>query len=260
MRRAVADARPFFLYYANHVPHTPLYASDAFRGRSRGGLYGDVVEELDASVGELLDEIRDLGIDDETLVVFSSDNGPWLLWATDTVVPQGGFDSGTAGPLRNGKSTTFEGGMRVPLIARWPGRIPAGRTIDAPAAMIDWMPTLARLAGATLPAAIEIDGTDIFPLLEGSGPRDADGIFRYLYHRQDNSGLGAYREGRWKLKLAVQGGESIYARYDHGDLLFDLEADPGEQHDLAALMPAQVEELKRRMQERAAAVDLPAAR
>lgn len=256
MRRAVAVERPFFIYYANHVPHTPLYASAAFRGRSRGGLYGDVVEELDASVGALLDEIRTLGIDDETLVVFSSDNGPWLLWATDAVVPQGGFDSGTAGPLRHGKSTTFEGGMRVPLIARWPGRIPTGRTIDTPAAMIDWMPTLARLAGATLPADVEIDGTDIFPLLEGSGSRDADGVFRYLYYRQDNSGLGAYREGRWKLKLAVQGGESVYARYDHGDLLFDLEADPGEQRDLAALMPAQVEELKRHMQERAATVDI----
>ena len=260
MRRAVADQRPFFLYYATHVPHTPLYASEAFLGRSRGGLYGDVVEELDWSVGELLGEIRDLGIDDETLVVFTSDNGPWLLWATDAPVPQGGFDSGSAGPLRDGKSTTFEGGMRVPLIARWPRHIGAGRTIDTPAAMIDWLPTLARLAGATLPADVEIDGVDIFPLLEGSGQRDPGGVFRYLYYRQDNSGLGAYREGRWKLKLAVQGGESVYSRYDHGDLLFDIEADPGEQHDLAAAMPARVDELKRRMQEHAAAVEVAADR
>jgi arylsulfatase A-like enzyme len=257
MRRAVATERPFFLYYAHHAPHTPLYASEEFLGRSRGGLYGDVVEELDWSVGELLREIRDLGIDDETLVVFTSDNGPWLLWATDAPVPQGGLDSGSAGILRNGKSTTFEGGMRVPLIARLPGRIPAGRTIDEPAAMIDWMPTLARLAGAT-PPAVPVDGKDIAALLEGTGGRDPDGVFRYLYYRQDNSGLGAYREGRWKLKLAVEGGESLYARYDHGDLLFDLEADPGEQNDLAAAMPRQVEELRRRLLELATELGVPA--
>ena len=257
MRRSVAERRPFFIYYANNFPHTPLYASGDFLGRSRGGLYGDVVEELDWSVGELLREIRDLGVDDETLVVFTSDNGPWLLWATDAPVPQGGLDSGSAGPLRNGKSTTFEGGMRVPLVVRWPGRIPAGRTIEEPAAMIDWMPTLARLAGATLPGDVEIDGKNIFPLLDGRGHRDPEGGFRYLYYRQDNSGLGAYREGRWKLKLAVQGGESVYARYDHGDLLFDLAADPGEQNDLAAAMPERVEGLRQRMLELAAEVDAP---
>jgi arylsulfatase A len=260
MRRAVADAHPFFLYYATHCPHTPLYASEEFLGRSRGGLYGDVVEELDWSVGALLREIRDLGIDDETLVVFTSDNGPWLLWATDAPVPQGGLDSGSAGPLRNGKSTTFEGGMRVPLIARWPGRIPARRTIEEPAAMIDWMPTLAHLAGAALPGTVAIDGKDITALLEGSGRRDPDGVFRYLYYRQDNSGLGAYREGPWKLKLAVEGGESVYARYDHGDLLFDIEADPGEHNDFAAAMPQEVDEHKRRMRQLAAELGIPADR
>jgi arylsulfatase A len=257
MRGAVAHGQPFFLYYASHIPHVPLYASDEFLGRSAGGLYGDVVAELDASVGELLRELRELGIDDETLVVFTSDNGPWLLWATDRPVPQGGRDSGSAGPLREGKSSTFEGGMRVPLIARWPRHIPAWRTIAQPATMADWMPTLAGLAGATLPD-VEIDGKDLWPLLSGGGSRDPDGELRYLYYRQDNSGLGAYREGRWKLKLAVRGGESVYARYDHDDLLFDLEADPREQNDLAPAMPEKVAELKRHMTELAAEVEPPA--
>jgi arylsulfatase A len=258
MRSAVAQDQPFFVYYASHLPHVPLYASDAFLGRSSGGLYGDVVAELDASVGELLRELRVLGVDDETLVVFTSDNGPWLLWATDQPVPQAGQDSGSAGPLRDGKSTTFEGGMRVPLIARWPRHVPASRTIAQPATMADWMPTLAALAGATLPPEVEIDGKNLWPLLSGSGSRDPDGELRYLYYRQDNSGLGAYREGRWKLKLAVRGGESVYARYDHDDLLFDLEADPGEQNDLAPAMPEKVAELKRHMTELAAEVEPPA--
>jgi len=257
MRRAVGEGRPFFVYYASHAPHTPLYASDEFLGTTRGGTYGDVVSELDASVGALLREIDALGVADETLVVFSSDNGPWLLWATDAPVPQGGLDSGSAGPLRNGKSTTFEGGLRVPLIARWPGRIAGGRTIDEPATMLDWLPTLAGVAGAPLPDGVALDGKDILPLLDGSGARDPDGPFRFVFWRQDNSGIGAYREGRWKLKLAVVGGESVYARYDHGDLLFDLEADPGEQNDLAGSMPDKVAEMKQRLAELAAGVAAP---
>jgi arylsulfatase A-like enzyme len=258
MRRAAAEQRPFFVLYAHHAPHTPLYAAEEFRGTTRGGLYGDVVAELDASVGELVAEIAALGLEDETLVVFTSDNGPWLLWSTDAPVPQGGQDAGSPGPLRNGKSTTFEGGMRVPMIARWPGRIAAGRTVDAPATMLDWLPTLAGLAGAALPAGVELDGKDILPLLEGSAPRDADGAFRFLYYRQDNSGIGGYREGRWKLKLAVEGGESVYARYDHGDLLFDLDADPGEATDLAAALPDKVAELRARLAAAAAEVEAPA--
>ncbi len=256
MREAVGEDKPFLLYYASHIPHVPLYASAEFAGRSAGGRYGDVVAELDGSVGALLEEIDALGIDDETLVVFTSDNGPWLLWATDGPVTQGGQDGGSTGHLREGKSTTFEGGMRVPLIARWPRRIPEARIIAQPATMADWMPTLAGLAGAVPSTPIEVDGRNLWPLLSGRGFRDEDGI-RYLYYRQDNSGIGAYREGRWKLKLAVQGGESVYARYEHGDLLFDLEADPGEQHDLAAAMPEKVEEMKRSMAALAAGVEPP---
>ena len=143
--------------------------------------------------------------------------------------------------------------MRVPMIVRWPGHIPA-RTVDEPAAMIDWMPTFAHLAGASLPEDLEIDGTDIEPLLTGSGLRDPDGVFRFLYYRQDNSGLAGYREGNLKLKLAVEGGESVYSRYDHPDLLFDLEADPDEQTDLSAAMPVKREELRQAMQAQAARI------
>ena len=254
IQQSVDRRRPFFLYYASNFPHVPLYASDEFRGTSDGGLYGDVVEELDWSVGQILDALADLGVDENTLVIFSSDNGPWLLWATDNDVPQGGQDSGTAAHLRNGKSTTFEGGMRVPLVARWPARIPAGQTITKPAAMIDWMPTLAGFAGASVPDDVEIDGSDIGALLTGTGERDAGNGFRYLYYRQDNTAIAGYREGRWKLKLAVEGGESLYARFDHDDLLFDLEADPGEQTDLAAEQPERLAAMKQRMSELAARV------
>jgi len=249
---AVAAGQPFFLYYASNFPHVPLYASDAFLGTSEGGLYGDVVAELDWSVGEILARVRDLGIDEDTLLIFTSDNGPWLLWATDGDVPQGGMDSGTAGPLRHGKSTTFEGGARVPMIARWPGRIPAGRTVDEPAILADLMPTLARLAGSAPPDDRQVDGKNIMPLLGGYGLRDPEGDFRYLLVRSSNLELGGYIEGRWKLKLKVVGGESLYARYDHEDLLFDLESDPGEQNDLAPSMPDKVAELKERMEQLAA--------
>jgi beta-glucosidase len=257
MRDAVAEEKPFFLYYASNFPHVPLYASEDFLGASSGGLYGDVVEELDWSVGQLLAELRRLGIDDNTLVVFTSDNGPWLLWETDDVVPQGGLDSGTAGPLRHGKSTTFEGGMRVPMVVRWPGQIPPGQTVDAPAAMEDWMPTLARLAGTTPPTDRIIDGKDIWPLLGGHGERDPNGPFRYLLVRSSNTELGGYIEGKWKLKLKVVGGESVYAIYDHEDLLFDLNADPGEQNDLAPSMPQKVVELKQRMADLANQAGIP---
>lgn len=259
MRAAVERDQPFLVYYATHLPHVPLYPSAAYAGRSAGGLYGDVVEELDGSIGEFMRAVRELGVDDDTLIVFTSDNGPWIIWTTDTRAPFGGYDAGSSEPLREGKSTTFEGGMRVPMIVRWPRHVPANRTIAAPAAMVDWMPTLATLAGASLPAGVELDGQDLWPLLAGTGTRDPNGDVRYLYYRQDASGIGAYREGRWKLKLAVQGGESVYSRYDHADLLFDLEADPGEQHDLAAAMPEKVAELRRRMEELAAGVEPPAA-
>ena len=134
--------RPFFLYLAHSMPHVPLFVSERFKGKSEAGLYGDVVMELDWSVGQVLQTLQQLGIDDNTLVIFTSDNGPWLSY---------GNHAGTAGLLREGKGTTWEGGVRVPFIARWPGRIPAGKTQPEPAMTIDLLPTIAQLTGAKLP-------------------------------------------------------------------------------------------------------------
>ncbi|MBT8453760.1 MAG: sulfatase [Deltaproteobacteria bacterium] len=255
MQESVAAEQPFFLYYANNFPHTPLYASEDFLGTSAGGLYGDVVEELDWSVGEILKEIKALGVDQNTLVIFTSDNGPWLLWETDDDVPQGGLDSGTAGPLRQGKGTTFEGGIRVPMIARWPGQIPAGQVQDGAAVMTDWLPTFAALAGATVPEGLEIDGTDIMPVLAGDAPRDSEEGYRYLQYRADGDDIvGAYREGNWKYKTPVEIFEVPYAAEPHGELLFNLAEDIGEENDLSDAMPDRVAEMRRNMIELAAEV------
>jgi arylsulfatase len=250
IRAAHAMGKPFFLYYANHAPHVPLAASAAFAGKSPScsasgairscGLYADVVGELDASVGSILAELVALGIDRETLVVFTSDNGPWLLQ---------GKDGGSAGTLRSGKGSTFEGGYRVPLIARYPGHIPAGRVEDAPATLLDWMPTLASLARAKLPTDRRFDGHDILPLLSGAGPRDPSGEpFRLLYYRRDSEAPGAYRKGSWKYKASVTAAESPELPELHGDLLFDLDADRAEAVDRAAEHPEIVAELRGEMQ------------
>jgi arylsulfatase A-like enzyme len=133
--------RPFFLYLAHNMPHVPLFVSEKFAGQSARGLYGDVIMEIDWSVGQIMARLRMLGLDERTLVVFTSDNGPWLGY---------GIDGESAGPLREGKGTTWESGLRVPAIFRWPGKIPAGRRTDAVAANFDLLPTVARLAGSTL--------------------------------------------------------------------------------------------------------------
>jgi arylsulfatase A len=249
MRGAHAAGKPFFLYYANNFPHVPLAASADFAGKSPRcgspsarscGLYADVVTELDASVGRILAVLVALGIDGETLVVFTSDNGPWLIQ---------GNDSGSAGPLRSGKGSTFEGGYRVPLIARYPGHIPEGRVEDAPATLLDWMPTLAALAGAKLPTDRRFDGHDILPLLSGAGPRDPSGEpFRLLYYRRDNDAPGGYRKGSWKYKASVTAPESPELPELHGDLLFDLDADVAEAHDVSADHPDVVTALHDEMQ------------
>src|SRR5262249_25117963 len=145
---------PFFVYVAHNMPHVPLFASERFKGKSKAGLYGDVVEELDASVGDILAALREHGLEERTLVIFTSDNGPWLSY---------GNHAGTAGSLREGKGTSFEGGVREPFVARWPGKIPAGLVCREPAMTIDLFPTLARHIGAKLPAHA-IDGLDITAL------------------------------------------------------------------------------------------------
>jgi arylsulfatase A-like enzyme len=235
--------QPFFAYLAYSFPHVPLWASEPFAGTTTQGLYGDVVAEIDWSVGEILATLERLGLDGRTLVAFTSDNGPWLVF---------GNHAGSAGPFREGKATTFEGGHRVPAIVRWPGRIPAGRVSSELATGMDFLPTIARLVGATAPADRIIDGHDMWPLLSGDegavSPYD-----HFFYYRSGE--LQAVRRGKWKLhvphrypsmvgaEVGVDGMLGRYARGEIGVALFDLEADPGEMTDVASEYPEVVQQL-----------------
>ena len=158
---------PFFLYVPHNIPHVPLHVSDKFKGKSAQGLFGDVIEEIDWSVGQILDALKKHRLEKNTLVIFSSDNGPWLAY---------GNHAGSALPLREGKGTCWDGGVRVPFIARWPGKIPKASVCQEPAMTIDILPTVAKLVGADLPKH-KIDGLDIWPLLSGKpkakNPHDA---------------------------------------------------------------------------------------
>lgn len=236
--------RPFLLYLPHSMVHVPLHVSDRFAGKSKRGLFGDVVMEVDWSVGEIVGAIRRHGIERDTMVVFTSDNGPWLSYGTH---------AGSAGPLREGKGTTFEGGCREPTIMWWPATIPAGTTCDTPAMTIDLLPTIARLIGAKLPDH-KIDGKDIGPLIRGEAgaqsPHDA-----YFFYWCE--ALEAVRAGRWKLHFphayhtlgGRQGGtDGKPASYDQatiGPALFDLEADIGETTDVRAAHPDVVASLER---------------
>jgi arylsulfatase len=255
-------AKPFFLYLPHVMPHVPIFASEAFRGKSRRGPYGDVVEELDWSVGEILKALAECGLEKDTLVLFLSDNGPFLSY---------GDHAGSAGPFREGKLTTFEGGVRVPFLARWPGKIPADRVDDRLITALDLLPTLARLTGAQLPKA-KIDGDDLSRLLLGEAGAPGRGSFAY-FSGQD---LHAIRAGRWKLhfpheyltvngppgkggkpanhekmkpdSIEESGIRGIASRHGYrvekiALALFDLQADPGETRNVAAANPDVVERL-----------------
>jgi arylsulfatase A len=242
-----ADGRPFFLYFAHSMPHVPLFTGAEFRGKSPGGLYGDVLAEIDASVAAVLAALDRTGRADDTLVIFTSDNGPWLSY---------GNHAGSAGPLREGKGTSFEGGVRVPCVARLPGVIPAGRVCDAPAMTIDLVPTIAALAGDPLPtdpdghvvvAGRRIDGRDVRAVLRGNGAEAAKPPV-YLFWYADNQ-LQAVREGNWKLLLPHKshtmagqpsGKDGLPGRYRPmlvGRELYDLATDPAESRDVAADHP-----------------------
>ncbi len=236
-------AGPFFLYLAHSMPHVPLHVSERFAGKSKQGLYGDVLMELDWSVGQILDTLKTLGIDNDTLVIFTSDNGPWLVY---------GSHGGSAGRLREGKGTAWEGGVRVPFIARWPGQIPAGKTSDEPAMTIDLVPTLARRTGAKLPSHT-IDGRDIWPLLVGEEKaRSPHEALPFFWGRQ----LHAVRAGEWKLYLprtypsmAGRQGKSdglpvAATSVKAGIELFNLKEDLSETRDLADAQPEVVRRLQ----------------
>lgn len=223
---------PFLLYLPHWAPHIPLVASPEFQGKSPLGLYGDVMAELDAGVGRILDTLKQLGLDENTLILFTSDNGPWF--------------QGSAGPHRGRKGDTFEGGMRVPFLARWPSRIPAGRVLEHFASGLDLMPTLASVAGAPLPERA-LDGADIFPLLSGLTDRVGHPPFFYFDHWD----LQAIRVGKWKLHVARHNTPAFVSPPIGGRLnlrllnpeLYDLDADPGESYSVADENPKVVADL-----------------
>ena len=241
--------KPFFLYVPHSMVHVPLYVSDKFDSKSGKGLFGDVVMEIDWSVGEVMATLRRLELDKNTLVIFTSDNGPWLSY---------GDHAGTAGPLREGKGTSWEGGVRVPTLFWMPGRIPANSTCDQLASTIDILPTLAHLAGTPLPEK-KIDGKDIRPLIFGEpdakSPHEAFAIY---YDRQ----LRAIRDNQWKLvfphpyrTMAGQtpGKDGIpgqYAQRQTPLALYDLVNDIGETTDVSTAHP----EIVKRLQEAADAI------
>jgi arylsulfatase A-like enzyme len=223
---------PFFLYLAHPMPHVKLGVSPQFKGKSRRGLYGDVIEEIDASTGEILTLLKKFGLDEKTLVIFLSDNGPWL---------QCGEAGGSALPLRGGKFSTFEGGMRVPCIMRWPGKIAAGKICGELATVMDFLPTFAGLAGAEIPSKHVIDGKDIWPLMSGqAGAKSPYEVFYYYW--LDN--LEAVRSGQWKLHLGRK--EKFRWRFmgqpENQNMqaplqLYDLEKDIGERNNVAEQHP-----------------------
>jgi len=236
--------QPFFLYVPHSMVHVPLYVSDKFKGKSKRGLFGDVVMEVDWSVGQILDTLREHDLENDTLVIFTSDNGPWLSY---------GDHAGSAAPLREGKGTMFDGGCREPTVMWWPGTIPAGTKCSEPAMTIDILPTVAHLIGAELPKH-DIDGKNILPLIQGEpdarSPHDA----YYFYYGNE---LQAMRMGKWKLHFphgyrtlagreGGAGGKPVnYSQAKIGLELFDLESDISESTNIADKHPEVVKQMQK---------------
>ena len=223
--RASKD-KPFFVYLPHTFPHVPLFASPRFKGKSAHGRYGDTIEEIDWSTGEILKALKEAKVDERTLVLFTSDNGSQ--------------QKGSNLPLRGRKGQTWEGGQRVPCVARWPGKIPAGSKNDEITSTLDLLPTLTKLAAADLPDN-PIDGKDISPILMGE--EDAKGHESFYFYQMDQ--LQCVRAGKWKLHLALESKKRNWGKPE-GTVpaqLFDLDADIGESKDLAAKNPAVVKRL-----------------
>lgn len=231
--------KPFLLYVAHTMMHTIIGASDRFRGTSAGGLYGDVVEEFDYETGRLLDVVEQLGLSQNTLIIYTSDNGPWnqpKYTEKKKGHPEGSVFWGEAGPLRNGKGSCYEAGYRVPCIARWPGKVPVGRVSDAIFATIDFMPTFATLCQFDVPDDRRIDGEDQTELMLGQSEHGRD---HFYFH---DAGV---RLGKWKY-LKPNAFFHGYAKEDdrpQSEELYDLETDLGEHTNLAKRFPAKVREM-----------------
>ena len=231
---------PFFVYLPHSMPHIPLYASEKFNGQSEKGIYGDVIEEIDWSVGQINKTLKDLNLEENTLVIFTCDNGPWLIF---------GDHGGSADPLREGKFTTFEGGQRVPCIMKWPNKIPKASVTNEMASTIDLLPTIATITGSKLPQN-KIDGMDISGLLMGQGDKSPrDEFFFYKGWK-----LEAIRSGKWKLHLPH--GYSQVVKSDSGNVhgrlnikaeielsLFNLSTDISETTNVADQNPEVVKSL-----------------
>lgn len=236
--------RPFFVYLAHNLPHVPLFCSEEFAGRSARGLYGDVVEEIDWSVGRVLDALRELELDDNTIVWFTSDNGPWLIFNNH---------GGSAGLLRDGKGSTWEGGMREPTLAWWPGRIPAGAVTQELGTTMDIYTTSLALAGAPLPKDRTVDGVDLRPVLFGTGPGPRDVVHYYRGTR-----LMAIRKGPWKAHFITQPSYGGGGPKEHDPpVLYHLGYDPSERHDVSKEHPEVVAELIQLAEDHKAGVNAP---
>ena len=240
-------SRPFFLYLAHSMPHVPLGVSDKFRGKTKRGLYGDVIEEVDWSVGQILDTLKRDGIDDNTWVIFTSDNGPWLCY---------GNHAGSAKPLREGKFTNWEGGTREPCIMRWPGHIPAGADTWDMLMTIDLFPTIAHLIDAPLPQH-KIDGLDVWPIISHQPHAKNPHSAYWFYYGVNQLQAVTSSDGRWKLQfphtyetLAGRPGgrDGVPAPYSHAEIkheeLYDLVHDISETTDVSAQHPDIVKRLE----------------
>jgi arylsulfatase A-like enzyme len=229
--------QPFFLYLAHSMPHVPIAASGKFKGKSKQGLYGDVIEEIDWSVGEIMKTLKQYQLENNTLVVFTSDNGPWLNY---------GNHAGTTGGMREGKGTSWEGGQREPCVMRWPGIIPAGTVCNKLASTMDLLPTIAAITNGNLPDH-KIDGVNILPLLKGEWDAEPRKILYYYY---GNNQLEAVRKDQWKLILPHLGrsyegfapGNNGYPgktneKRQYELALYDLRRDPGERYDVKESYP-----------------------
>jgi len=238
---------PFLLYVAHNMPHVPLHVSDKFRGQTERGLYGDVIAEIDWSVGQILDTLKRCGLDQNTWVIFTSDNGPWLSY---------GNHAGSALPLREGKGTSWEGGTRVPCLMRWPGQIPAGTDTADMLMTIDLLPTIAGRIGAKLPPH-QIDGLDVWPVISRQPGATNPHASYWFYYESNQLQAVTSGDGRWKLQLphtyrtmagqpaGRDGTSGPYRnhRLEHA-ALYDLANDLGESLDVSRQHPDRVKQLE----------------